>query len=395
MIKDKKTDFAVYLLGFLAFWVNGDNYAAAPMLVKIASDLGVGIGTAALSVTSYMLCFGLFTLLFGPLGDRFGRIRILKIAAFGSAAFSMASASVTNLSWLIAVRAVNGAFSAGIMPLAVAYAGESAAPGTGQARIGTVMGLMFLGGALATVIGGGLSYFGSWKTVYFVYGAAELITALFLTVLLENKPAAASRMSVLSSYKAVFSTPYFPRTIGVLFFVGFSTLGAFSFLGKFIQDRTALNLMLVGCVLSAYGIGTLIGGKTAGGIRAVMGNRLFLSAGLGGGAAFLTMGISGAGPLAIAIALSLYGFGFICLQSSLIATAQALVPARRGTVMSATSFAMTVSGSLGTLINGGIITRSGFTAFIVLAGFTFAAAGVLAAVFVRGRIEEAARTAKA
>ncbi len=385
----------VYLLGFLAFWVNGDNYAAAPMLVKIASDLGIDIGTAALSVTSYMLCFGLFTILFGPLGDRYGRARILKIAAFGSAAFSMVSAFVPDLLSLIAARALNGAFSAGIMPLAVAYAGESATPGTRQARIGTVMGLMFLGGALATVIGGTISFFGSWKTVYFIYGAAELIVAGLLIVLLEERPATVSRMSVLSSYKTVFSTPFFLRTIGVLFFVGFSTVGGFSFLGKFIQDRTALNLMLVGCVLSAYGIGTLIGGKTAGGIRAVMGNGLFLAAGLGGGAAFLAMGIMNAGPIAMALALSLYGFGFVCIQSSIITTAQDLVPTHRGTVMSATSFTMMVSGSVGTLLNGRIITRSGFTVFIVLAGLAFMAAGILSAMLIRKRAGVEGLAAKA
>ncbi len=375
----------VYLLGFLAFWVNGDNYAAAPMLVKIASDLGIDIGTAALSVTSYMLCFGLFTILFGPLGDRFGRGRILKVAAFGSAAFSMVSAFVPDLFSLIAARALNGAFSAGIMPLAVAYAGESATPETRQARIGTVMGMMFLGGALATAIGGAISFFGSWKTVYFVYGAAELIVAVLLIVLLEEMPAAVSRMSILSSYRTVFVTPSFVRTIGVLFFVGFSTLGAFSFLGKFIQDRMALNLMLVGCVLSAYGIGTMIGGRAAGKIRASMGNGLFLTAGLVGGAAFLALEIMNPWPVATALALSLYGFSFVCIQSSIITTAQDLVPTHRGTVMSATSFTMMVSGSLGTLINGRIITMSGFTVFIVLAGIAFMAAGMLAAMLVRKR----------
>jgi MFS family permease len=73
----------IFLLGFLAFWANGDNYAAAPLLVKIASEFSVDLGMAALNVTSYMLFFGLMTVFFGPLGDRYGRCRILKVAAFG------------------------------------------------------------------------------------------------------------------------------------------------------------------------------------------------------------------------------------------------------------------------------------------------------------------------
>lgn len=69
----KKLNITALLLGLLAFWINGDNYAAAPMLIEMAKDLHVDISSASFSVTSYMLFFGLLTILFGPLGDRFGK----------------------------------------------------------------------------------------------------------------------------------------------------------------------------------------------------------------------------------------------------------------------------------------------------------------------------------
>jgi len=75
----------VLLLGILVFWCNGDNYAAAPLLINIARDLHLDISRAAFSVTAYMLPFGLFTLLFGPLGDRYGKTKVINIAAFGTA----------------------------------------------------------------------------------------------------------------------------------------------------------------------------------------------------------------------------------------------------------------------------------------------------------------------
>ncbi|MEF8874849.1 MAG: MFS transporter, partial [Candidatus Thermoplasmatota archaeon] len=107
----------VYLLGFMGFWVMGDNYAAAPILVDIAADFNVGIGTAAMTVTAYMLPFGLFTILFGPLADRFGKVRVITTAALGTAIFSSLAAAAFNIYALGALRAVNGAFAAAILPV--------------------------------------------------------------------------------------------------------------------------------------------------------------------------------------------------------------------------------------------------------------------------------------
>jgi predicted MFS family arabinose efflux permease len=54
-----KTGKMVFILGMMAFWCNGDNNAAAHLLVEIAKGLHLEISQAALSVTAYMLPFGL------------------------------------------------------------------------------------------------------------------------------------------------------------------------------------------------------------------------------------------------------------------------------------------------------------------------------------------------
>ncbi|MFP4028403.1 MAG: MFS transporter, partial [Candidatus Brocadiia bacterium] len=79
---EKKTNNAskvVLLLGAMGFWVMGDNYAASPMLVDIAQEFGLDIGTAAMVVVAYMIPFGLFTVIFGPLGDKYGKVRIIVL----------------------------------------------------------------------------------------------------------------------------------------------------------------------------------------------------------------------------------------------------------------------------------------------------------------------------
>jgi predicted MFS family arabinose efflux permease len=128
-------------------------------------------------------------------------------------------------------------------------------------------------------------------------------------------------------------------------FVGFSTMGAFAYFGKYVQDETSMNLVLVGCVLSVYGIGTAIGGRLAGRIRASLGDWFFLlAAGLGGGAALAIFGLARPMQLVAVLALLIYGLAFICIQSSVISSAQELMPNRRVRVMSAASFTMVLNG---------------------------------------------------
>ncbi|WP_139905452.1 MFS transporter [Clostridium thermarum] len=94
---NKRKNIMIMTLSIMAFFANGDNYAVAPLLINIAKDLNIGISSAAASVTAYMLTFGLFTIIFGPLGDRYGKTKIINIAAFGTAVFSMLGAFVSTL----------------------------------------------------------------------------------------------------------------------------------------------------------------------------------------------------------------------------------------------------------------------------------------------------------
>jgi predicted MFS family arabinose efflux permease len=84
-------------------------------------------------------------------------------------------------------------------------------------------------------------------------------------------------------------------------------------------------------------------------------------------------------PVLISLSLAGFGLGFIFIQSSLLTTAQQLMPQRRGTVMSLASFNMFVGGGLGTLMNGYILTKWGFAPVFLGAAGLILLAGVIAA----------------
>ncbi|MDD5641349.1 MAG: MFS transporter [Syntrophales bacterium] len=370
----------VLVLGLMAFWCNGDNYAAAPLLVEIARDLHLDISRAALSVTAYMLPFGLFTLLFGPLADRFGKARIINLAAFGTAIFSALGAVAFDLASLSLIRAVNGAFAAAILPVTMSLLGDRFGrdPQEVQNALGKVLGMAFLGGASATAIGGVLAYVGSWRLVYLAYGIAELIIALIMLKTLEKQPGTVATLNLKEAYGDAFASSDLIKTVGIIFLVGSSVFGSFVYAGKFVETRTGYNILLVGLILTCFGLATVVGGRKLGVLKQKMGNKLLFLAGLLAAASWVLMG-AWHSPALLSLSLAGFGLGFIMIQPTLIATAQQLLPARRGTVMSLASFNMFVGGGLGTWLNGHLLNKWGFEPVFLGAAGLILVAGVIAA----------------
>ncbi|MFA9463599.1 MAG: MFS transporter [Velocimicrobium sp.] len=369
----------ILLLGLMAFLANGDNYAAAPLIITISNDLNVSISTAAISVTAYMLAFGVFTLIFGPLSDRYGKVKIINIAAIGTAVFSMLGAFAFNLPSLIFFRAMNGAFASGIFPVTMALVGQSFDDKNRHKALGKVMGLMFLGGATATAIGGVLSYLGSWRFVYLIYGVGELILAVIMVKVLERDKPVIKELNFVKAYREPLRNSGFMKIAFLVFFLGLSVFGSFTYSGTLLQEVTGYNILIVGLILSLFGIGTVIGGRIAPMMKMKLKNGFLVFAGIIGTLSLFSLSsVSNIGILGV----SLFGFGmsFIFLQSTLISTAQERLPKTRGTAMSLTSFNMFVGGAVGTSLNGMIMKSYGTSSIFFHTAFVILFVGILAAI---------------
>ena len=394
-MKDPDGRKLILILGLMTFWCNGENYASAPLLVEIARDFHLNISQAALSVASYMLPFGLFTIFLGPIADRYGKAKVINFAAFGSAIFCALAARTSGLLSLCALRAVSGAFAAAIFPVTMSLVGDrfSHDPREVQRALGKVLGIMFLGGASATAIGGALSYFGSWRLVYLFYGTFEFITACVMLKKLDKSPGTVARLSLVEAYRDAFANTDLLRTVSVVFLVGASVFGSFAFTGEFVQAQTGCNIFVVGLILTFFGLATVFGGRKTGALRQALGNRLLIYAGIVGALSWALMGVSHS-PFSISMSLTGFGLGFIMIHPSLVATAQQLMPHRRGTVMSLVSFNLFVGGGVGTLINGKILNEWGFGALFVFAAALILLAGIIGSALLQRQSVRSASTAR-
>ena len=60
-----------------------------PLLPVVAAEFGVSVGQAGVIGTAYAVAYGLFLLAYGPLGDRYGKLRII--------AFTLSAAAIWPL----------------------------------------------------------------------------------------------------------------------------------------------------------------------------------------------------------------------------------------------------------------------------------------------------------
>ena len=144
-----------------------DQTILATALPTIAADLG-RLTDLSWVVTAYVVAATASTPLWGKLGDRHGRKRLLEIALAAFVSASALCGIAQTMTELILVRAVQGVAAGGLMTLAMATVGDLVAP----RERGRYQGYIAATFAAATVLGplvGGLLVEGpGWRWVFYV-----------------------------------------------------------------------------------------------------------------------------------------------------------------------------------------------------------------------------------
>ena len=156
--------FAVMLPMFLAAV---DQTLLATATPVISRELG-GLRESSWLAVAYLLASVVMVPLYGRLGDRFGRRKVLGIAILVFAAGSLACGLAPTLGMLVAARVVQGLGGGGLMTLSQALIGEVVAPRE-RARNQTYFAIIFtLASVGGPVIGGLVVHHASWRWLFLV-----------------------------------------------------------------------------------------------------------------------------------------------------------------------------------------------------------------------------------
>lgn len=154
------------LVGVAAFAAMAAMRCADPMLRTLASEFARSVGEVSTVVSAFAISYGVLQLAYGPLGDRIGKLRVIAGAAAACAIASALAAMAWSIDTLVLARALMGATAAGIVPLAMAWIGDSVAYEERQETLARLLGATVSGMIAGQCLGAWLTEWLGWRIVF-------------------------------------------------------------------------------------------------------------------------------------------------------------------------------------------------------------------------------------
>lgn len=183
---------------FVSMFVQIAHFSIQPILALYVSELHGPVNLAFYSGLAFSVA-GVGNLLmarhWGRIADRVGYEKIMIILLILSAIFYLPGAFVTNLWQLIALRFLLGTVIGGIIPVRTAYIRQVAPISIQGEVLGYNMSLRFLGNIIGPALGGMLSGYFGFSSVFFVTTALLLLSGIVLALTLQKHPKAVANYS--------------------------------------------------------------------------------------------------------------------------------------------------------------------------------------------------------
>jgi predicted MFS family arabinose efflux permease len=249
-----------------------DRFIISPLFPVMAKDLGLSYGDFGLISGVLSLTWGLSALFSGNLADRLGAKRVLVPAMVIFSLLVGLTGLATGLVSLLLLRGLMGLAEGAFMPAAMASTAMVSAP----QRVGLNLGLfqmalglfgLGLGPVIATQA---LQVLPSWHGVFALVAVPGLVLAALLQRTLRRPaPSATSgalaatsapglSARVLGSLQALRERNVFCAMVCMSCWLTANIVFS-AFLPNYLTDHLKLDLQSMGFILSAVGVGALIG----------------------------------------------------------------------------------------------------------------------------------------
>ena len=352
------TAAAVTLLSVASFFSGAALRICDGLLPRLASDFAVTPGTAGQVVLTFAVAYGVSQLLFGPLGDRYGKARVMCAALFACAVTSLACALAPDFQALVRLRVFWGVAAAGVIPLAIAWIGDAVHYEQRQATLARLL-MGTLSGMTAGQLGGGLfadSALG-WRGAFGALCAGYVVVSVLLLARLRSIPSVPpvqgkGRFAFVTQLGSVLAVPWARVVMAAVFAEGVFLLGPLAFLPSYLHQRFGLALSTASALIALYALGGLLYALVAAHVVRRLGERrMVLAGGIVMGIGFLAWYASPVAWVAAPVALAV-GFGTYLFHNTLQTNATQMAPAMRGTGMALFAFCFFNGQAIGVSLAG-------------------------------------------
>lgn len=350
-----------------------------PLLPYFAAKYGVGLGAVAQTVTAFAIAYGLLQLAYGPIGDRYGKYRVITFATSGCALTSLACALAPTLSALVITRFLAGATAGALIPLSLAWIGDTVPYERRQSVLARyLIGQMF-GIALGQVLGGlGADYLGA-EPVFVVLAGWFAATAWLMWQFRPSQSEAQHGPAggLLHRYAAVLEVPWSRVVLLTVFVEGFLLVGALAFVPTHLHRAYGLPLTLAGSVAMLFGAGGLVYAALSTTLVRRLGEPgLACGGGILLALCFIALAL-GTMPLMAVAACLLAGLGFYMLHNTLQVNATQMAPAQRGSSLALFACTLFMGHAVGVTLTGVMAERFGTAPVLAGAGVLLLVVGLV------------------
>ncbi|MGE0564457.1 MAG: MFS transporter [Pseudolabrys sp.] len=364
---ERQLTVVIALMAVAAFCSGFSQRISDPLLPQIATDFGVSVGQAAAIVTAYAVPYGLTQAFAGVFGDRIGKCQAVALTCAVSCLLVLLCVYSQSLTQLTIARFICAPAAATIVPLGMAYVGDTVAyekrqPILARFLAGQMIG-MIAGQAAGGIIGDLFGWRAAFLALSFVFIFASI--ALMTQILLRNPWTARVRREggrgpgMIAEYRMLLGNPW-PRFVVIAVFVeGAIFFAGMTYIAADLNTRFGLSYSVIGLIVAGFGIGSVIYASTVSWVVAALGPRGMV---LAGGAivmlGFLVLAGESAWQIAPVAVITL-GFGYYLLHNTLQTNATQMLPEARGTAVAGFSSALFLGQSAGVALAAPIVDRAG------------------------------------
>jgi predicted MFS family arabinose efflux permease len=248
----------LWVMATIAFTIAYSNYMVPPLIPALSREFSVSPYQLGRLIPGFLIPYGISTLVYGALSDRWGRAPML-VALLCFATTTMMIVSFAG-SWrtLLIARILSGVGCGGLVTISLAAVGDRYAYEVQGRPMGRMFGAIAAGIGFGSTLGPILNPIVGWRNEFRALACVCFLAAVFIMRSGKAATEVTSRLSsfkqVIREYLVVLDTPRGGRTLAFIFCNGAFHGGIFAWLSLLLISRYHLHDTGIGLALAGYGL---------------------------------------------------------------------------------------------------------------------------------------------
>jgi len=373
----------VSILSLGTFIVFFQGFMVAPILPQLSELFKVTVQHVSFIEPAYLLSYGISTLMYAPLSDKYGRFPVITFSLCGFIMATALTGFVQNIDQLIFLRLLTGLLAGGVAPTTIGWIGDNFPYEKRGHALGIFFGFMAAGTAFGSSAGALLTSFVGWRMLFWIVAGLGII---ILGILVINRGNFSQKQNestlrvkmMLYEYYNILKLSRARRTYIFVLLNSMFHSGIFAWTGYFFFSNYYLTERGVGLALLGYGIPGLLLGPFLGKMADKFGRNRIIPIGITVGA-ISTLLLAMQYPLLISCFLIATLSLAFDMTHPLFAAIITTLSERKGIAIGLFAFVMFMGYGLGSLIFS-LIINIGINKSFQVFGF-FAVLGAILSFF--------------